>query len=428
MKRLCFVLGILMSGMVLAQHAHSAAAPSGFHPDLDLKMAHPYTPDSAYTDDYRCFVLDPGLTTDRYITGYQVVPGNLQEVHHVILSMVPKEQRDQVLAKDGQDGRPGWTCFGGAGVGTGGAKGAAVLLGLRDSGVDLNLAFRAFRTGNGDPLNTLQTYQQLGGNPMQLLQAMKSTGMTPEGLKNSSPAQQLGSMGLGSWTPGSQATLFPEGSGRRFPAGSLVVMQVHYNTHMGLEPDQSTLKLQLAPEGSTLDPLKGMVMAAPVEIPCMGDAQTPLCSRDQAIEASKKLDGPVAEARPVGLLAVCGKTLEDYRDKDPRQATSSCDYPVQQDALAVGAILHMHTLGARASLVLNPDTPHEMTLLEIPHWDFHWQGDYWYQNPIPLKKGDTVRIECVWDASRAQNPKYVVWGEGTEDEMCLGSLTLRSTQ
>ena len=34
-------------------------------------------------DDYRCFVVDPGLTTDRFLTAYQVHPGVERLVHHV---------------------------------------------------------------------------------------------------------------------------------------------------------------------------------------------------------------------------------------------------------------------------------------------------------------------------------------------------------
>ena len=37
--------------------------------------------------------------------------------------------------------------------------------------------------------------------------------------------------------------------------------------------------------------------------------------------------------------------------------------------------------------------------------------------------GDTVRVTCRHDASlRDGEPRYVVWGEGTTDEMCLGVL------
>ena len=45
-----------------------------------------------------------------------------------------------------------------------------------------------------------------------------------------------------------------------------------------------------------------------------------------------------------------------------------------------------------------------------------------------VKPGDTYRVTCTHDANlRTQlpqlkplKPRYVVWGEGTSDEMCLG--------
>ena len=51
-----------------------------------------YTPSAPYgtgTDDYRCFLLDPELDKDAWLTGTQVLPGNPDVVHHVILFQVP---------------------------------------------------------------------------------------------------------------------------------------------------------------------------------------------------------------------------------------------------------------------------------------------------------------------------------------------------
>jgi hypothetical protein len=35
-------------------------------------------------DEYRCFLVDPGLAQDAFITGYEVTPGNAAIVHHII--------------------------------------------------------------------------------------------------------------------------------------------------------------------------------------------------------------------------------------------------------------------------------------------------------------------------------------------------------
>ena len=66
--------------------------------------------------------------------------------------------------------------------------------------------------------------------------------------------------------------------------------------------------------------------------------------------------------------------------------------------------------------------------LDIPHWDFHWQSSYWLRDPVRLRSGDTVRVTCKYDnrperqpevGGQRTKPRYVVWGEGTLDEMCL---------
>jgi hypothetical protein len=48
-------------------------------------------------------------------------------------------------------------------------------------------------------------------------------------------------------------------------------------------------------------------------------------------------------------------------------------------------------------------------------------------NPVRVNAGDTFRVTCTYDASLRRKlpelrplPRYVVWGEGTSDEMCLG--------
>ena len=47
----------------------------------------PYTPaaPNGGTDDYRCFLLDPRIAGDTFVTGFDIVPGQPAEVHHVIL-------------------------------------------------------------------------------------------------------------------------------------------------------------------------------------------------------------------------------------------------------------------------------------------------------------------------------------------------------
>ena len=54
-----------------------------------------------------------------------------------------------------------------------------------------------------------------------------------------------------------------------------------------------------------------------------------------------------------------------------------------------------------------------------------------FDEPVPLTPGDVLRVTCVYDNSgpipgpdgRPLEPRYLVWGEGTTDEMCLGGVS-----
>lgn len=62
-------------------------------------------------------------------------------------------------------------------------------------------------------------------------------------------------------------------------------------------------------------------------------------------------------------------------------------------------------------------------MLHIPRWDFHWQPTYWFKQSKVVQPGDRMAIECRYDNS-LPNAQYVEWGEGTEDEMCLGTFLM----
>jgi hypothetical protein len=56
----------------------------GVADDLADAVYRPSAPDGA-TDDYRCFLADPGLGSDAFVTGVSFLPGNPAVVHHSIL-------------------------------------------------------------------------------------------------------------------------------------------------------------------------------------------------------------------------------------------------------------------------------------------------------------------------------------------------------
>jgi hypothetical protein len=80
--------------------------------DASLAMSEPYlpAPDPGAEDDLRCFVYDPQLTSDRYMVGYEVRPGEPRVVHHAVLSIADAAEADVL---DAADEGPGYDCFGG---------------------------------------------------------------------------------------------------------------------------------------------------------------------------------------------------------------------------------------------------------------------------------------------------------------------------
>jgi len=105
---------------------HDAGAPEGDPKDapapIDLKgldlpgMSQEVAPQKPYVssgdqDQFRCFVMDPGLTKDSYLNGWHFVAGNPKVVHHALLFV---DTNNESAAKVDADG--GYDCFGGPGI------------------------------------------------------------------------------------------------------------------------------------------------------------------------------------------------------------------------------------------------------------------------------------------------------------------------
>ena len=369
----------LGSGRSIAPIAGTATAPGT---TLTLRPKKPYLPRvlSGSTDDYHCMLLDPRLTQDMFVTSAVVKPQRTQIVHHVILFEATGENAAEARRLDAASGGKGWTCFGGP----------------------------------------------------QLTETRASAG--------NAASERLGSpQWISAWVPGHATNDLPSGTGVLLHSNALIVMQIHYNLlHDGhkhaTKPDRSSVSLKLVPAaGSTLTPLETFLAPAPVELPCPDGVRSALCSRQAAYQAEVKKYGQDAAIIPLGLLYLCKKTLADYPQHvgDARSIGTSCDRTVTRPLRIYGVAGHMHLRGFDIRIELDPGTPRAQTLLHIPHWDFHWQDAYYLEHPVDADPGDTIRVTCRFDNSRAAQPvvggkrltpRYVLWGEGTTDEMCLGLL------
>jgi cytochrome c553 len=330
---------------------------------LDLRMPTPYKPTArkGATDDYRCFLLDPKRQEDAFVTSARIEPGQAKVVHHVILFRVPATQIDAAEKLDAGSPGPGWSCFGGTGLPAGEG-------GLVDSLNDANW--------------------------------------------------------VAAWAPGSGGGRLPDGTGVPLPAGSRIVMQVHYNLLNGSAPDRSRALLTVAPASVRLEPLRTMLLPGPVELACAKGEKGPLCDRTAGLFDLSRKYGSSSAFVPAGLLILCKGSAANPKPSP----ISTCDRRIASQTTIHILGGHMHLLGAAIRLELNPGTPRAKVLLDIPRWDFHWQNAYTLVRPVQAAAGDVLRVTCRFDVrKRAQGehgmpktPRYVLWGEGSTDEMCLG--------
>ncbi|MBL8165112.1 MAG: hypothetical protein JNJ61_24230 [Anaerolineae bacterium] len=394
--------------------------------DLVLTMPEPYTPNQERSDDYRCFLLDPGFTEDTFIVGYDILPQNTGIVHHTVLFPGAAAQRAEADRLNGADGQPGWECFGGTALTSGGPDMGMLrplfplirqVGGLGEMRILLQQEDAAERLN--EAVTTIDSDGRLGGMIAAVGGMDTLIGMLRQGLVGDPTAQNQAVQGvIGAWVPGSTPTQFPQDTGLLIPAGGFIIMQMHYNTQANDEPDQSQLVLDTA-DRTDLAAARVLDINAPVEIPCPEGVTGEACERDYAMAQSG--DGSDT------LLAICGQSLEQYAAQDPANARTFCDTIVPVSGWALSIMSHQHKLGRTTRTILNPDTPEEQILIDIPRWDFDWQGNYWFAEPIWLNEGDKIRLICTWDNSVSLDnpePRYVVGGEGTTDEMCLNFLTM----
>lgn len=278
------------------------AAETLERPDITIDAGFDYTPAPASgnpEDDYRCFLIDPGLDTDQYITAFEVEPGDPEMVHHVILwNLGSADAQTRAETRAGEEGS--YTCFGDSGI--------------RDS--------------------------------------------TP----------------MATWAPGSGVVHYPEGTGVQLVAGRKMIMQVHYHLLPESRSDRTKVHLELQ---STVDhPALTYLLPANVNLP------------------------PGQEEAHAGF---------DY---------SLRDIGVPLSINVWGTLPHMHTRGKSLSVHrVDAETGEETCLVSVPQWDFQWQQQYFFTEPVRIGPDDRILLDCIFDTTG--DTENVRWGDGTNDEMCL---------
>ena len=108
------------------------------------------------------------------------------------------------------------------------------------------------------------------------------------------------------------------------------------------------------------------------------------------------------------------------------------------------AFPHMHYVGRELKVTIEraspaPGEPSDECLINVDRWNFDWQRTYQYDAPVDqlptIGNGDTVRLECGYDNTKAnpfvvraldeqglEDPVDVYLGEQTLDEMCIAAF------
>ncbi len=330
-----------------------------FRVDLELMLPEAYTP-AGEPDDYRCQLIELPFEETTFLTGLRVAPDQRALVHHTIVFGVGPDDVETYRALDEADDGPGYTCFGGP-MGTGSVDGG-----------------------------------------------MPADPDEPGPLAGASGEAGGSTTWLGSWVPGAKRGPFPEGTGLRLEPGTMLVVQMHYNT-LSAAPvaDQSSLELMLSSEverEAYLMPLTDV--AWPTGLAMLGDPMT--------IPAGEPSVTHSTIAEPGGLLM---SNLRRRLGAEPDEILELHN-----------AGLHMHQLGRSGSIGVVRPSGDEDCVLRIDEWDFSWQGSGSLREPMELGPDDGLSLSCTWDNSaenqplidgEAQSPRDIEWGEGTTDEMCL---------
>lgn len=190
---------------------------------------------------------------------------------------------------------------------------------------------------------------------------------------------------MGGYAVGAESTLWPKNVGTYLPPGGAIGAQAHY-TPFGKEvTDKSLLGLYFYKKGET----PGLVMRNSVIV-------------DPTIVI------PAGEAR--------------------HKETAYIEFP--KDALLYSAFPHAHYRGYASDMWIEYPDGSRKLLLAMPRYDFNWQREYTFAEPLKIPAGSKL-IANYWYDNSKQNPanpdasKTIVWGDQSWEEMFYTAVRYR---
>jgi len=315
-------------------------------PDMVLTMPDEFTLGATAPDEYQYFEIPTNFTEDKYVQMAEARPGNRKIVHHMIAFIQPPAK----------DGRPQAKLT------------KEEIEKYRERREKESIFYREgflMRMKPDVPVYDDGCALANGGS-----------GETRDVSKKE--RERLGTLLVG-FAPGMNPLMLEPGTAKKIPAGSKLMIQMHYSKTTGkVEKDRSMIGLIFAKQPADKLELTWPVSNSYFMIP------------------------PGADHHAV---TACWTTPED----------------IHLNTL----MPHMHLRGAAMEIkAFYPDGHSEM-LLNVPNYSFSWQTVYYLKRPMAVPKGTRIMVTGYFDNSpkNKYNPdptKAVRFGEPTYDDMMIG--------
>ena len=187
----------------------------------------------------------------------------------------------------------------------------------------------------------------------------------------------------GGYAVGAESNVHPENSGVALPAGGAIGFQFHYTT---------------------------------VGKPAVDQTQIGFYFHDETPKYINR------------SFVVLDPSLVIEKNAERHEEVAYIEFPA--DAILLSAFPHAHYRGYSSKLELETPDGKRETILLLPFYDFNWQRDYEWEEPVEVPAGSRLIATYVYDnsAKNFANPDpnvEVTWGEQSFEEMLYTSLTYR---
>ena len=127
-------------------------------------------------------------------------------------------------------------------------------------------------------------------------------------------------------------------------------------------------------------------------------------------------------------IAIADPSIVIGPNEEAHPETAYIEFP--HDAILYGAFPHAHYRGRSSDVYIRYPDGREKLLLAVPKYDFNWQREYTFAEPLKVPAGSRIIAHYTYDNSKrnAANPdpnRTVPWGDQSFDEMLYTALRYR---